>query len=165
MRVFLALQLSEEMKKALIGTMHDMKQQGIKGNYVPMQNFHITLAFVGQTQMIDEIRQVMDSIPIEKSRLSFSDFGYTGDVFWIGVKGNQKIKKYVSDLRKRLKEKGIPCDDAKFEPHVTLIRQQKGKRPAGLAIPKADMTVTRVSLMKSEEKDGKRIYKEIYAVE
>ena len=164
MRLFIAVDLSSSMKKALVETMHEMKKQGISGNYVPMQNLHMTLAFIGETDMTEQIRQVMDSIPVEKSRLSFSEPGYFGDTMWFGIKGNQKIKKYAADLRKALKEQGINCDSSKFEPHVTILRKLKGKRPAGLAAPDADMTVSRISLMKSETKDGKRVYKEIYAV-
>ncbi|MBQ9065812.1 MAG: RNA 2',3'-cyclic phosphodiesterase [Blautia sp.] len=164
MRLFIAIQLTDSMKKALVGTLHDLKKQGIAGNYVPMQNFHITLAFIGEYNDTAPIKEVMDSIPVEKARLSFSDFGNFGDAFYIGIKGNQKIKKYASDLRKGLASRGIPCDTAKFEPHVTLIRKQKGPRPSGIPLPKADMTVSKVSLMKSETRDGKTVYKELYSV-
>jgi len=164
MRLFIAVELSEQMKKALIGVMHEMKKQGIAGNYVPVQNLHCTLAFIGETDRAEDIKKVMESIPVEKARLSFSEYGRFGDVFWIGLKGNQKIKKYAADLRKALKENQIPCDTAKFEPHVTLVRKQKGRQPEGLPVPGTDMTVTKVSLMKSEVKDGKRVYKEIYSV-
>ena len=164
MRLFIAVDLSEEMKKALVGTMHDLKKMGVEGSYVPKQNLHMTLAFIGETQEADAVREVMKSIPVERSRLSFSEYGNFKDTMWISIKGNQKIKKYAADLRKGLKEKGLPVDMAKFEPHVTLIRGQKGKRPEGLKIPSADMTVTKISLMKSEMKDGKRVYREIFSV-
>ena len=164
MRLFIALLLSESMKKALIGTMHEMKNQGVTGSYVPAQNLHCTLAFLGETKDVDKVKAVMDRIPPEKARLSFSAFGNFGDTFWIGLKGNQKIKKYAADLRKALKEEGLPCDMAKFEPHVTLLRRQKGKKPAGLSVPDVDMMTAKVSLMKSEMKDGKRVYTEIYSV-
>ena len=164
MRLFIAIDLSDQMKKALIGTMHEMKKQGITGSYVPVQNLHMTLAFIGETSQAEEIKQILASVPPEKSRLMFSEYGFFGDTFWIGIKGNQKIKKYAADLRKALNQKGIPCDQSKFEPHVTLLRRHKGKRPANLAVPKADMMVSKVSLMKSEMKDGKRVYKEIFTV-
>ena len=48
MRLSIAIQLSDEMKKAVTGTLHAMKQTGIKGNYVPIQNLHISLAFIGE---------------------------------------------------------------------------------------------------------------------
>ena len=164
MRLFIAIDLSEQMKKALVGTMHELKKQGVAGNYIPLQNLHCTLAFIGECSRVDDICGVMDSIPAEKARLSFSGFGSFQDVFWIGIKGNQKVKKYVSDLRKGLREQGIPCDNSKFEPHVTLIRKQKGKRPTSVPVPDTDMTVSKISLMRSDMKDGKRVYKEIHAV-
>ena len=48
MRLFIAIPLSEEMKKALVTCMHDLKKQGVEGNYVPAQNLHLTLAFIGE---------------------------------------------------------------------------------------------------------------------
>ena len=38
MRLFIAIQLSPEMEKALVGCMHDLKKQGVEGNYVPARN-------------------------------------------------------------------------------------------------------------------------------
>ena len=32
MRLFIAIPLSEEMKKALVTCMHDLKKQGVEGN-------------------------------------------------------------------------------------------------------------------------------------
>ena len=164
MRVFIAIDLSSDMKKALVSTLHDLKKQGVTGNYVPMQNFHVTLAFIGETSDTDKIKDILNELPPERSRLSFSEFGNFQDTFWIGIKGNQKIKKYAADLRKKLHDNNIPCDTSKFEPHVTLIRKQKGKRPVNLKVPDADMMITKISLMKSSQKDGKQVYQEIYSV-
>ena len=38
-RLFIAISLSEEMKKALVACMHDLKKQGVEGNYVPARKF------------------------------------------------------------------------------------------------------------------------------
>ena len=164
MRLFIAICFDENMLDSLTEIQDDLMRCGVKGNYTVRENLHMTLAFIGETQEADAVREVMKSIPVERSRLSFSEYGNFKDTMWIGIKGNQKIKKYAADLRKGLKEKGVPCDMSKFEPHVTLIRSQKGKRPEGLKVPSADMTVTKVSLMKSEMKDGKRVYREIFSV-
>ena len=44
MRLFIAILLSDEMKKkSLVQCMHDLKKQGVQGNYVPAQNLHMTL--------------------------------------------------------------------------------------------------------------------------
>lgn len=47
MRLFIAVSLSEDMKKDLVRFMHEMKKQGVEGNFVPAQNLHMTLAFIG----------------------------------------------------------------------------------------------------------------------
>jgi 2'-5' RNA ligase len=42
MRLFIAILLSEEMKKSVTGTMHELKKAGVRGSYVPAQNLHLT---------------------------------------------------------------------------------------------------------------------------
>ena len=44
MRLFIAIQLSDEMKKSLVACMHDLKKHGVEGNYVPAQNLHLPKA-------------------------------------------------------------------------------------------------------------------------
>ena len=164
MRLFIAVLLTDPMTRTLVGAMHDLKKAGLTGNYVPAKNMHMTLAFIGETDNVEGAKRAMDSLPLEKFRISLTDGGFFGDLLYAGVKGNQKIKKYVSDLKKALRENGVPCDTDKFNPHITLIRQVKGRRPASVVIPSADMTVEGISLMRSDMKDGKRVYKEIYRV-
>ena len=77
------------------------------------------------------------------------------------MKGNQKLKTYVKDLRAALAEEGIPFDREKFVPHITLIRKVSAKKPYQVHLPKADMTVKKASLMRSEQKNGKMVYKEL----
>lgn len=161
MRLFIAIDLSDEMKKALVGCMHDLKKQGVEGNYVPAQNLHMTLAFIGEYDDPAKVKAVIRKVPLTPFRLSLSDSGSFGNILWAGVKGNQKLKTYVKDLREALAAEGIPFDKDKFVPHITLIRKTSAKKPYQIHMPKADMMVKKVSLMKSEQKTGKVVYKEI----
>lgn len=161
MRLFIAIQLSDEIKKALVACMHDLKKQGVEGNYVPAQNLHLTLAFIGEYDDPAKVRKVIGSVPLPQIRLSISGKGNFGNLLWAGVKGNQKLKTYVKDLRAALKEAQIPFDDNKFIPHITLIRKTVAKKPYEVHLSKAEMTVEKVSLMKSEMKNGKVVYREL----
>ena len=105
MSLFIAIQLSDNTKKALVNLMHGLKKQG--------------------------------------------------------VEGNQKLKAYVKDLRSALDVEGIPYDRDKFVPHITLIRKYTAKRSYKVSMPKAEMMVKKASLMKSEQKNGKVVYKEL----
>lgn len=161
MRLFIAISLSEEMKKELVACMHDLKKQGVEGNYVPAQNLHMTLAFIGEYDDPAKVKRVIESVPLPQFRLGISEKGNFGNLLWAGVKGNQKLKIYVRDLRAALKAAGIPFEDDKFIPHITLIRKASSKKPYQMRLPKAEMTVKKVSLMKSEMKNGKTVYREI----
>ncbi len=114
MRLFIAIPLSEEMKKALVACMHDLKKQGVEGNYVPAQNLHLTLAFIGEYDDPERVKEVLQSVPMPPFRMSLSEKGNFGNLLWAGVKGNQKLKTYVKDLRAALKEAGVPFEDDKL---------------------------------------------------
>ena len=161
MRLFIAIQLSDPMKKALVNMMHELKKQGVEGNYVPAQNLHMTLAFIGEYDDPARIKEVISRVPVPEFRMSLSDMGKFGNILWAGVKGNQKLKAYVKDLRSALDAEGIPFDRDKFVPHITLIRKYTAKRSYKVSMPKAEMMVKRASLMKSEQKNGKPVYKEL----
>ena len=161
MRLFIAIQLSEEMRKALVDCLHDLKKQGVEGNYVPAQNLHLTLAFIGEYRDPEQVKRILASVPLPAFRLALSEKGNFGNILWAGVKGNQKLKTYVRDLRAALKNAGIPFEDDRFTPHITLIRKVSARSPYQVHLPKAEMEVKRVSLMKSETKNGKVTYREI----
>ena len=67
----------------------------------------------------------------------------------------------MKDLRDALRAAGIPFDNEKFVPHITLIREAASKKPYQVHLLKAEMTVKKVALMKSEMKNGKVAYREI----
>ena len=160
MRVFVAITLSDELKKTITGTLHDLKQKGIKGNYVPVQNLHLTLAFIGETDKPGSVKEALKNVSFKPFRLSLSDMGTFGDVLWVGVKGNQGLSAAAKSVRDALDAAGIAYDRQKFVPHITLVRKAAGNWKQ-VAVPKGEMTVTKISLMKSAEKNGKPVYTEL----
>ena len=164
MRLFIAVQITDKMKTAIIGMMHDLKQQGLTGNYVPASNLHMTLAFIGEVKSSTAVQEVLREVPGETFRIAMDGMVTFGDAFCISIKGNQKLKNYTKELRRQLKARGVPCADDKFVPHVTLVRKTGGKRPEKLPLIKDECNVTKISLMKSEQKNGKSVYTEIFSV-
>ena len=160
MRVFVAITLSDELKKTITGTLHDLKQKGIKGNYVPVQNLHLTLAFIGETDKPGAVKEALKNVSFKPFRLSLSDMGTFGDVLWAGVKGNQGLSAAAKSVRDALDAAGIAYDRQKFVPHITLVRKAAGNWKQ-ITAPKGEMTVTKISLMKSAEKNGKLVYTEL----
>ena len=160
MRLFVAIQLSDEIKKNVAGTLHSLKQKGVKGNYVPLRNLHLTLAFIGETDDPGAVKDALKNISVKPFKLSLSDMGTFGDILWIGMKGNQGLSSAAKSVRDALDQAGIAYDRKKFTPHITVIRKASGNWKQVLA-PKGTMMVKKISLMKTTFKDGRPVYQEV----
>ena len=126
MRLFIAIQLSDEMKKTVTGTMHELKKAGVKGGYVPLQNLHVTLAFIGETSDAAAVKTAMQSIDFKPFRMAFTDMGTFDNLLWIGIKGNQGLNKLARHVGEALDAAEISYDHKKFTPHVTVVRKMGG---------------------------------------
>lgn len=163
MRLFVAVQLSEEMKKSILACMHGLKKAGVSGSYVPAQNLHLTLAFLGEMKDAAAAKAALQSVQVKPFRLALSEMGNFGDLLWVGMKGNQGLAGAAKAVREALDAAGIDYDRKKFVPHITIIRRMAGSWKQ-VPAPKGDMTVKKISLMKSEVKDGRRVYTEVFSV-
>lgn len=160
MRLFVAVQLSEELKKSITGTLHDLKQKGVRGNYVPTKNLHLTLAFIGEIENPDIVKEALKGISYKPFKLSLSEMGTFGDLLWVGMKGNQGLSAAAKSVRDALDAAGIPYDRKAFTPHITIIRKSSGSWKQ-VPPPKGQMMVKSISLMKTTFKDGKPVYSEV----
>lgn len=163
MRLFIAIRLTDEMKTAIAGTINELKKAGVRGRYVPPQNLHLTLAFIGEMDDPAPVEAALQSVTVRPFRLSLSEMGSFGNLLWIGLKGSRELYTATADVRTALDEAGIPYDRKKFVPHITILRKMTGTRDSVQA-PKGEMTVRHISLMRSDVKDGKRIYTEVFSI-
>lgn len=68
-------------------------------------------------------------------------------------------------IKKALRSEGFEIDRKKFKPHITIARRVKTDIPPEeirLDVPRASMTVSGFSLMKSERINGRLTYTELY---
>ena len=163
MRLFIAIELDDSIKKSLTGAMHDLKKSGVRGSYTASNNLHLTLAFIGEVEDALEIKTALQSVSFKPFKLSLSDFGNFGDILWIGVKGNQGLSQAAKGVREALDQAGISYDRKKFAPHITLVRKVAGSWKA-VKPPKGEMMVKKISLMKSSVKDGKTVYTRVLSI-
>jgi len=137
MRVFIAIGLSREAREELRALQSSLKKAGADVKWADPENIHLTLRFLG-----DCGRQ---SIPSVKSALSdaVSVFGqfYIGlegigafpglsspEVIWAGVGEGARESGVLRDsISSRLAELGIPDEERKFSPHITVGRVRSGR--------------------------------------
>ena len=160
MRLFIAIKLNSELRNALTDVQKHLIRRGIRGNYTNTDNLHITLAFIGEYDEPDFVKEVLSEVPFSPFPISLSTLGHFGNLWWVGLDDNDELDSYVKRLRKALSEAGIPFDKKKFSPHITLIRKAIGTLPA-VSVPKTVMSVDHISLMRSERGPKGMIYTEI----
>lgn len=181
MRLFFAIQLTEEIKRHLWEEIQHLKKISVAGNFSHRENLHLTLAFLGEVEdkKVKVLSAFMKDItwkafPIE---LSVMDAFRIKDEFipYVEVVTSEELLSLQSDLIKRLKEAGFSSDEKEFIPHITLGRRVVFEKTEGLRkqeelkkelkkqtiVQGKSMLVDTISLMKSERMDGRLTYTEI----
>lgn len=162
MRLFVAIHFSEEVKGALLSAIREMKSQTVSGNFTRPENLHLTLAFIGESENVSEIEKVIDSLNANSFEMAIGGSGHFGNLYWIGIENNPELKRLADDLKVGLRKSGFDIEDKPFKPHITLARQVEVNEPLHITIQRKTMTVSRISLMKSERINGKLTYTEVY---
>lgn len=162
MRLFIAIELDQNIKNSLFNIQNHMKKIGVNGNFTPIDNTHITLAFIGDYPDPDYVLDVMDNTSFDSFNLSLHGFGNFGNIWWVGLSKSEELQSYVKQLRQCLYEAGIPFDRQKFSPHITLIRKAYySKGIPRINVPKTKMNVNKISLYRSDRGKNGMIYTEL----
>jgi len=160
MRLFTAIILSEPMKAALIQAQNEIYDSGVRGNYTPEENLHLTLAFIGEYPDAASVPEALSAVSFSPFELDLDGLGCFGDLWWAGLRESAPLAALARRVRHALAESGIPFDRKRFLPHITLLRKARGTVP-GIEIAHASMTVGCFSLMRSDRGKNGMIYTEL----
>ena len=160
MRLFVAVRLSEEMKQALTDAQRAMLARGVRGNYSPEENLHLTLAFIGEYPDAQPVRDALESVRFAPFAIRLDGVGRFDDLWWAGVEASAPLAGLARRVRRALADKDIPFDRKRFSPHITLIRRAT-RDAAGIPVAPAGMTVDPISLMRSDRGRKGMIYTEL----
>lgn len=123
MRLFIAIPLPKAIKTELGQLQKRFIQAGIRGRYIEPDQFHITLAFIGESEQEKTIRTCLEDHPFPKIELQLDSLGHFKDLVWVGLKKDSILEDYVADLKQSLLAYGITVDQRPFKAHITLIRK------------------------------------------
>ena len=153
MRLFIAINLSDDMKGTLLDLQNALYDRGVRGRYTTEENLHLTLAFIGEYGNPDKVLDAMEAADFKELTIEIDGMGNFGDLYWVGLKDNPQLISFVKRLRKNLSDEEIPFDRKKFSPHITLVRRGEfihGKASLPRSLPKMKMNVKSIALVKSE---------------
>ena len=164
MRLFIAVQFDKEIVDELTTFQDELRKIGTIGNYTKEENLHLTLAFIGEYNDPDAVLEAMERVDFRPFNLKLDGYGMFGDLLWVGTTSEPVLAAIAKKLRHTLAEAGIIFDNKKFKSHVTLIRKvafKSDQRIPAECIGRSEMTVKRISLMKSERGKNGMIYTEL----
>lgn len=175
MRTFIAIDVPADMKDGLAAVARSL-QGVVEGRFVPRTNYHMTLAFLGDTpQAMIEYAQVamdhavkqtdsLDGINLKADRLGI--FGRKSNAtLWMGFAKDPKLMELAIHLREQLDQSGFALDDKSFLPHVTLARHAKLPRGHLPNIPFPDAgEAGQLTLFKSELHSDGATYEPLYSI-
>ena len=159
MRLFLAIEPDNNIKDELCFAQKRLQLQGVKGNYTPRENFHLTLAFIGEYSDPMHASDALSAMDFDPMKITLDGFGYFNDTFWIGIKEDDGISQNVKRIRHALSDNSIPFDKKNFHPHITIARKVIYEKdfPADSPFPAA-MDVGYISLLRSDRGKNGMIY-------
>ena len=160
MRLFVAIQLSDNLKGSLIEAQNEMFDHGVRGRYASEENLHLMLTFIGEYPDDSPVLDALSTVTFTPFSITLDGLGCFGDLWWAGVTDSAPLEAVVRRVRRALAQSGIPFDRKRFSPHITLIRRASGEMP-GVQISAESMTVTTISLMRSDQGKNGMIYTEI----
>ncbi|MFA4647849.1 RNA 2',3'-cyclic phosphodiesterase [Pyrococcus kukulkanii] len=142
MRAFIAIDVSEEVRDAIVRAQDFIGTKEAKIKFVERENLHITLKFLGEItqEQAEEIKKILAEIAKrhKKHEVRVKGIGVFPNpnyvrVIWAGVENDEGIKAIAQDIERELSKLGFK-KDKEFVAHVTIGRVKFVKDKLGLAM-------------------------------
>ena len=170
MRLFIALNFTDETRTRLLALRDDLCTKSQRGNFSLPENLHLTLAFLGEcdARQTAAAKQAIAAVDFSLPEITIERLGCFrrdgGDIWWAGVRETPELMALQRDLTVRLRTAGFALEQRRYSPHITLGREVVINAAPWKIAPFGE-TVSRVDLMKSERIKGKLTYTAIFARE
>lgn len=133
-RAFIAVEIGDEMQRALTETQKQLKQRLYFSSFrwTAPTGIHITLKFLGDVlpSRLDAIKSALEGITSQHTEfhLSAEDLGVFPSpnrpaVLWVGLQGElTQLHRLRDDVERVIAPLGFPTERRPFSPHLTLAR-------------------------------------------
>jgi RNA 2',3'-cyclic 3'-phosphodiesterase len=130
MRLFVALDVPEETRRALRALMESFSAICRGARWVRPEGVHVTLKFIGHVgdaelpAIQEQLSRVSPRRPID---VAFRNFGFFPNekhprVFFVGIEAGAELAALAEEIDSQLAPLGIAKESRAFQPHLTLAR-------------------------------------------
>ncbi|QRM53495.1 RNA 2',3'-cyclic phosphodiesterase [Sinorhizobium sp. BG8] len=162
-RLFIALEIPRSAAMSL-----SLLRGGLPGaRWIDVENFHITLRFIGDVdgRTADEVVNKLDRIDRSEFQIALNGVASFGSrkphSIYAGVTPAPEMYALQAEIERICQRLGLPADPRKFTPHVTLARLRNARLEdvvsylSGRAnFQTAPFTINRFVVMSSKESVG-----------
>lgn len=132
-RAFIAIDLSEEIQTQLQEIISELtrKTGDAPVRWVPVENIHLTLKFLGDVSVanLDMLKEILGNISANHSKFSISVGGigaypkpHQPRVIWVGVEAPPELISVQRNIEAEAARLGYTRERRPFSPHLTLGR-------------------------------------------
>jgi len=130
MRLFVALEIPEAVRDNLAAVRNVFSSANSQVRWVPPQNFHVTLKFIGSvpTEKVQAIIEALGGVSLhDRVDVCFRGLGWylnakTGVMLWAIIDDSKPLAALAASIDRRLASLGIAPENRSFMPHLTLAR-------------------------------------------
>jgi 2'-5' RNA ligase len=175
MRVFIAVELPSEIRKALSDVQRGLRSLSNTARWVAPESIHITLKFLGETpdKRLDDIDTALTGLTWKPFTISVRGVGFfpgtrSPRVFWAGLEA-PTLQGLEEEIDVRMERLGFEKEKRAFRPHITLARAKNTRIDATLVSAASkyqehdfgSFTVNRLFLFKSTLKPSGAVYEKL----
>lgn len=175
LRCFIAVELPDKIRRAIVERIDVLKESGADVKWVSVENIHITLQFLGETEeaLIPMIKEALNKIVasytpfyIKIAHVGCFPDGKRPRIIWVGVENAQILNNLHADITSEMVRFGYRKEERDFTPHITVGRV-KSQRNMGEMLRRvtemkatcfSDFEVCYLTLMKSALKPSGAVY-------
>ncbi len=135
MRLFVALDIPEDVRAALGSLVNRLREQLRGARWVRIEGAHVTLKFIGEipTNKMKNIKAALRSVTFPAPiKIIFSGLGFFPNerrprVLWAGIEAGPALGALATAVDASLEPLGIAREQRPFSPHLTLARLDSSK--------------------------------------
>ncbi len=175
MRVFIAIEFEDKVKRYLKDVQDIVKTTTYNGNFTHYKNFHLTVKYIGEIYNgeYQELCHCINDICSNTAPFSIKigDIGFfnkkTTNIVWVGVtRGKEQVMKLHKLTDRETNKSGFAPELRKFRPHVTIGKKivfSNGAYISRLPLFNDEIHVTKLTLFQSSRIDGVLTYTPLYS--
>jgi RNA 2',3'-cyclic 3'-phosphodiesterase len=133
MRLFIALDIDDVIRGRIARFVDGVCNFAPDARWVRDESLHVTLKFIGEQpdQLVEQIQHALSAVAARSCQIQFRGHGFfptarSARVFWVGMKSGPELATLANAIDEKTSALGIPKEERKFSPHLTLARGPGG---------------------------------------